>query len=158
MTTMNKNVRRFLKTMACGAVLLAGSMHANAKSLVITLSDGSLVYYYLGGDTKPVMRFDSETDGFNIGADNYEFAGVKNFYISSTDDPNGIELPSANCSMLSGGLLTILSKDAAVYTVDGKLIDVEKFYRDDAVTVNLNSLSGGIYVIKSGKMSFKIKK
>ena len=61
----------------------------SAKSLVLTLKNGTLVYYLLGGEANPMMRF---VDGdIVVNTDKYEFGNIKNFYISATDDPSGIE-------------------------------------------------------------------
>ena len=58
------------------------------KSLVLTLANNTLVYYVLGGDKNPMMRF---ADGkVCVNSDEYAFSNIKNFYISETDDPGGI--------------------------------------------------------------------
>ena len=51
---------------------------AGAKSVVFTLNDGTLVYYLLGGEVAPVMRFGDEGT-LTINADSYEVSGIKNF-------------------------------------------------------------------------------
>ena len=71
-----------------GLALLT-SFAVEAKSLVITLSDGSLVYYLLSNDNAPMMR--RVEGGFMVNGDTYAFKDVKNFYISTTDDPTDID-------------------------------------------------------------------
>ena len=71
-----------------GLALLT-SFAVEAKSLVITLSDGSLVYYLLSNDNAPTMRI--VEGGFMVNGDTYAFKDVKNFYISTTDDPTDID-------------------------------------------------------------------
>ena len=66
-------------------------LSVEAKSLVITLKDGTLVYYLLNSDKSPVMRM--VPGGFTVNKDSYKFSEVKNFYISPTDDPNPVEPP-----------------------------------------------------------------
>lgn len=70
-----------------GLAFLA-SFAVEAKSLVITLSDGSLVYYLLSNDNAPMMR--RVEGGFMVNGDTYAFRDVKNFYISTSDDPTDI--------------------------------------------------------------------
>ena len=54
-------------------------MTATAKSVVFTLSNGTKIYYLLGGETNPVMRF---VDGkITVNADSYarlSFIGLYN--------------------------------------------------------------------------------
>ena len=58
----------------------AGAM---AKSVVFTLVDGTKVYYLLGGEANPKLRF---VEGkMTVDADVYEFSDIKNFYISEED-------------------------------------------------------------------------
>ena len=49
----------------------------SAKSLVLTLKNGTLVYYLLGGEANPMMRL---TDGdIVVNTDKYEFGNIQNF-------------------------------------------------------------------------------
>jgi len=80
-----------MKKLLCMGLGLMAVLAVEAKSLVITLSDGTLVYYLLSNDKSPVMRM--VPGGFTVNSDTYQFSEVKNFYISQTDDPNPVEPP-----------------------------------------------------------------
>lgn len=138
--------------------LFCGLMVGQAKSLVLTLTDGSLVYYYLGGETKPVMRFNSESEGFSVGADNYLFSGVTNFYISATDNPNGIASVEMDKVSIHSGMISLRGDHASVYSIDGKKMDAKIESVGEMQTVDISGLPKGVYVIKSGKTSLKVRK
>ncbi len=144
-------------TFAC--LLMATGM-AEAKSLVLTMKNGTKVYYLLGGETNPMMYF---VDGqVNVNADEYTITNIKNFYISETDDPVGIEnVLSKNDISYSANTLVINSpsvKDVKVYAVNGAQVNAEVQKAGDIITVDLNSLATGTYIIKAGGSSFKVMK
>ncbi|MEE0521391.1 MAG: T9SS type A sorting domain-containing protein [Bacteroidaceae bacterium] len=142
----------FLLCLACAT--------ATAKSLVFTLSNGTKVYYLLGGETNPMMRF---ADGkMTVNADTYEFTGIKNFYISAEDDPNSIEdlLEKRDISFKDNTVViqSADAKNAAVFSASGTAMQADIMKDGDIITINLNSLPSGNYVIKAGKVSFKVSK
>lgn len=133
---------------------------AMAKSVVFTLADNSKVYYLLGGEITPMMRF---ADGkMTVNADTYEFADIKNFYISAEDDPSGIEnmLTERNFSFKSGMVViqSASAKNAAVFSIDGKAVEADIVKNGDILTIDLNALPAGNYIIKAGKSAFKVTK
>ncbi|MBQ6965725.1 MAG: hypothetical protein IJP82_08585 [Bacteroidaceae bacterium] len=142
------------------AFMLMASMEVMAKSVVFTLSDGTKVYYLLGGETSPMLRF---VDGkLTVDADEYELSNIKNFYISEEDDPNGIEevLTQQNIRF-SANTVVINSptvKTVKVYTVGGAEVDADVQKSGDVISVNLNGLAKGFYVISTGKASLKVMK
>lgn len=147
--------KRFFISIAC-ALLLSGATFA--KSLVLTLGDGTLVYYLLGGETNPKLHF---TDGgFVINADNYEFGNVKNFYISATDDPSGIErLLTEEAVEMHDNLLVIpAAATVQVFTATGKRVEVKVTNLSDYTTVDLTALPQGAYIVKMGDTSVKVMK
>lgn len=130
------------------------------KSLVLTLTDGTLVYYLLGGDVNPMMHLSEE--GTQVNADTYTFGNLKNFYISLTDDPNGIEqvLTDAHVSY-SRNMLVFTAKDTdkvQVYTTAGTPAQADVKVMGDKVLVDLNQLPQGAYVVKMGQSSLKVMK
>lgn len=139
--------------------MLVASVGAMAKSVVFTLSDGTLVYYLLGGETNPIMRF---VDGkIVVNADEYELTGIKNFYISATDDPNGIEQTAAekNFSFKENRFVVKASaENVAVYSVSGAKVDAAVESAEGFVTIDLSSADKGTYVIKVGNSSVKVMK
>lgn len=135
------------------------SLGIQAKSVVFTLSDGSLAYYLLGGEKNPMMRF---VDGKVTVDDNvYELSDIKNFYISDTDDPNGVESVAsdlnttfkANCFVMKGK-----AGDVSVSGVNGAKVSANVTATDGYVSIDLNALPKGAYIINVGKSSFKVMK
>ena len=149
-----------MKKLTFLVLMCLASVGAMAKSVVFTLSDGTKVYYLLGGDTTPVLRF---VDGkMKVDADLYELSDIKNFFISDADDPNGIE------AVLSTQDITIKSNTVAVnssavktlkvYTLKGVEVKADVQQWNDVLTVDLNRLEKGTYVISTGKASLKVMK
>lgn len=133
---------------------------AGAKSVVFTLKDGTLVYYLLGGEVAPVMRFGDEGT-LTINADSYEVSGIKNFYISQTDDPSAVATPQTARPTLAGGLFSVhaaAGTAVAVFNLVGTRQDIPVTQQGNTVTLDLHALPRGIYIIKVGKESFKINK
>ena len=106
------------------------------------------------------MRF---VDGkITVNADSYEFADIKNFYISATDDPTAIEavLDKRNISFKDNTVVIQSSETstAAVYAIGGTAVKADMQKDGDILTIDLSSLPAGSYVIKAGKASFKVTK
>lgn len=139
------------------AVLL--SLAASAKSVVFTLSNGTKVYYLLGGETNPVMKF---MEGkVVVNADEYEIAGIKSFVISDTDDPNGIEQTFAEKEVSFKANQFVVKTDAKnvrVFGMSGAPVKASVANADGWVTVDLSELSPGTYIINVGESSFKVMK
>lgn len=139
--------------------MLAASIGTMAKSVVFTLKDGTLVYYLLGGEKNPVMRF---TDGgFTVNADEYELSDVKNFYISATDDPDGIEQVMAAERISFSANRFVAKSDAgsvSVHTLGGAKVKAGVERAGGYVTVDMSLLQRGAYVISIGESSFKVVK
>lgn len=140
--------------------LCLACLTAMAKSVVFTLANDTKVYYLLGGETAPMMRF---ADGkLTVNADSYEFTDIKNFYISAEDDPTGIEnmLKERNFSFHGGTVVVQAAdaKNAAVFTLDGKAMQADTTKDGDIFTIDLNALPAGNYIVKVGKAAFKITK
>ena len=130
------------------------------KSLVLTLANNTLVYYVLGGDKNPMMRF---ADGkVCVNSDEYAFSNIKNFYISETDDPSGIEhlLKEQQITYKAGTLIvnTDSPESIGVYNANGMKVSVPVELSGDAVAVSLNQLPKGVYVVRVGESSFKVLK
>lgn len=130
------------------------------KSLVLTLANNTLVYYVLGGDKNPMMRF---ADGkVCVNSDEYAFSNIKNFYISETDDPSGIEhlLKEQQITYKAGTLIvhTDNPESIGVYNANGMKVSVPVEQSGDFVAVSLNQLPKGVYVVRVGESSFKVLK
>ena len=130
------------------------------KSLVLTLANNTLVYYMLGGTKNPMMRF---VDGkVCVDSDEYTFSNIKNFYISETDDPSGIEhlLKEQQITFKAGTIIvhTDSPESIDVYTVNGMKVSVQVEQAGDVVSVSLNQQPKGVYVVRVGESSFKVFK
>ena len=130
------------------------------KSLVLTLANNTLVYYMLGGAKNPMMRF---ADGkVCVESDEYTFSNIKNFYISETDDPSGIEhlLKEQQITYKAGTLIvhTDNPESISVYTVNGMKISVPVEQAGNVVAVSMTQLPNGVYVVRVGESSFKVFK
>lgn len=130
------------------------------KSLVLTLANNTLVYYVLGGAKNPMMRF---ADGkVCVESDEYTFSNIKNFYISETDDPSGIEhlLKEQQITYKAGTLIvhTDSPESISVYTVNGMKISVPVEQAGNVVAVSMTQLPNGVYVVRVGESSFKVFK
>lgn len=141
-------------------LLLAASVGAMAKSVVFTLVDGTKVYYLLGGDKDPVLKF---VDGkMTVNADTYEFSGIKNFYISEEDDPVAIDdvLAGKDVSYRDGMIVVKASdvKRVTVYAMNGSPVEADVVKADGVVTISLAALPAGNYVVKVDGTSFKVAK
>lgn len=150
---------RFIAILVCW---LLGMGLSYGKSLVLTLSNKALVYYLLDDTKSPVMRF---IDGkIVLETDEYALGDIKNFYISETDDPNSIEklLRENKISYKSGVFIlqsdTDISGTVAVYGINGMKVDAMVEKAGNIVSVSLEALPQGTYVIRVGESSFKVIK
>lgn len=135
------------------------SLGAMAKCVVFTLMDGTLVYYQLGGETNPMMRF---VDGkVTVNADVYELSGIKNFYISPEDDPTGVEDALADKKVeFKSNCFVVKAKAAAVnvFAANGAKVEASVAESNGYVSVDMNGLAKGTYIINVGDSSFKVMK
>ena len=135
----------------CFAVTLANVFIENtvvAKSLLITLKDGTQVYYLLGGERNPVMQFPNEKT-VSINDDRYTITEVSRFEISKTDDPTGIEKHS---------LYVEGDRQIEIYTLDGKKVYSKTSSADGFSVLSTANLPTGTYVVKIGNQTLKISK
>lgn len=141
-------------------LLLMASVGASAKSVVFTLNDGTKVYYLLSKDVNPIMRF--KEGKMVVNEDAYEFSDIKNFYISDEDDPNAIETVLSKQNVTFSSNTVIIRSDAVktlkVYTLDGVEVKASVQKTDDVISVDLNGLDRGTYLISTGTSSLKVLK
>lgn len=141
-------------------LLLMASVGASAKSVVFTLNDGTKVYYLLSKDVNPIMRF--KEGKMVVNEDAYEFSDIKNFYISDEDDPNAIETVLSKQNVTFSSNTVIIRSDAVktlkVYTLDGVEVKASVQKTDDVISVDLNGLDKGTYLISTGTSSLKVLK
>ncbi len=139
----------------CTLALLT-QMSANARSLVLVLSDSTKIYFLL--DDKPVLRM---VDGkVLIDTQAFSFEDVDHFYISQTDDPSSIEAVLAERKVKFEGNTLVVDGDKAVevYAVNGTKMKVKMSKSAGVTMVNTEDLVKGVYIVKIGKTSFKFSK
>lgn len=122
-------MKRIILTMLAVLMVSAGW----SRCLRVTLTDGTQVYYQLGGECNPMLRV-GET-GLTIDADSYGFEGIASFKILEEDAP--VDLERVNDMLQS-------STPAKIYDLNG--VEVS------------GPLSEGIYVMKTEKATIKIVK
>lgn len=141
-------------------LLLMTSVGASARSIVFTLSDDTKVYYLLSSEVNPVLRF--KEGKMVVNEDVYEFSDIKNFYISEEDDPNAIEPVLSKLKMTFKENTVIIRsetvKTVKVYTLNGVEVKAPVEKTDDVISVNLNGLEKGTYLISTGDSSLKVLK
>lgn len=139
----------------CTLALLT-QMSANARSLVLVLSDSTKIYFLL--DDKPVLRM---VDGkVLIDTQAFSFEDVDHFYISQTDDPSSIEAVLAERKVKFEGNTLVVDGDKTVevYAVNGTRMKVKMNKSAGVTMVNTEDLVKGVYIVKIGKTSFKFSK
>ena len=146
------------RTLLSGIAILLVAVCASAKSLVLELNDGTLVYYLLGGETNPVLRFDG--DEVMVDADKYAFTDVAKFFISEENQPTAIDgkPAEAQTEMKDGQLYVSTQETVAVYTTDGRLVSRARQAGKGCSVVDASQLAAGVYVVRYGKKSFKFVK
>jgi hypothetical protein len=149
-----------MKRLTLISMLLIASIGAPAKSVVFTLNDGTKVYYLLSAEVSPMLRF---KDGkMVVNEDTYEFTDIKNFYISEEDDPNAIEKVLAKHNVTFKANTVVINSDSVkilkVYTLDGVEVKVPVEKSENVISVNLNGLERGTYLISTGDSSLKVLK
>ena len=149
-----------MKKLAFLFLLLMTSVGASARSIVFTLSDETKVYYLLSSEVNPVLRF--KEGKMVVNDDVYEFSDIKNFYISEEDDPNAIEPVLSKLNMTFKENTVIIRSETVkavkVYTLNGEEVKAPVEKTDDVISVNLNGLEKGTYLISTGDSSLKVLK
>lgn len=149
-----------MKKIASLIALCAIVAVASAKSVVFTMSNGTKVYYLLGGDENPVMKFDG--DNVIVNTDTYQISKIKNFYISATDDPTAVaQLAAKQDASFASNVFVVKTPNAKavkVFGVNGAEVEVPVSQVDGFVSVDMNGLKQGNYIIKVGNASFKVMK
>lgn len=149
------------KRLLLAACLCLSALTAGAKCVIITLKSGTLMYYQLGGEKNPVMTFPEGKVAMND--DTFEISDIKNFYISPDDVPEEVALQRVEAPQMRfvGGIFTAKADkgdDVRVYSLGGTEMRVEKSEANGNISININKLQKGTYIIKVGKDSFKVNK
>lgn len=150
-------MRKFLLALV---LMTAGVFSASAKSLVLTLKDGTKVYFLITSTSSPMMKI---KDGeITLGDEHrYTFPELVSFVVSNTDDPNAVEDVESNPTHTYKSNTIIFAGNAdkvKVFNASGAQVEAEVSENDGRVAVNLNDLLNGVYVVNTGSTSFKVIK
>lgn len=127
--------------------VLACPASSFARSLVLTLSDGSTASYQLGGASNPVVMT-LASDGVRIKTDAFTFEALRSYVISEQDVPDAINADrNAPALTIRAGHITAEAV-AFLYTVSGRLVAKGR-------DINLNTLPAGAYVATAAGHSLK---
>lgn len=137
---------------------LTMTVMADARSLILVLSDSTQVYYLLGGEKNPVMKCGKES--ITVDTDKYAFQDVVKFFLSDKDAPDAINDMTIPGLTYDGSTLYVNSsvKSVNVYRIDGIEVEVKTAISDGRTAISTSSLERGTYVVKIGKASMKIHK
>ncbi len=119
---------------------------AKARSIVITLTTGTQVYYQITSDNPPRMVL-SDDGTFTMNGQEYTFDCIVNFFYT-TEDYNGAEGTADGIVSIDDKRL-LMKGEAHVYSFDGKLVSKGN---------DLNGLAPGTYIITDGTTSLKLQK
>jgi len=147
-------MKQFLIT----CILVAAAHTAAAMSLVVTLADGTEVYYRLQSGSWPVMTVNDEQ--VTVNTDSYAFSSFQNFRISSSDAPTAVSAVRIKDIGHDGSELYVNSggRQVGIYTVDGRKTNAKTTDRGTMTVVSTRGLSKGTYVVRIGDTSFKFLK
>ncbi|MBP5479101.1 MAG: T9SS type A sorting domain-containing protein [Bacteroidaceae bacterium] len=137
-----------------------GILSGSAKSLVLTLKNGTKVYFLITSDSYPMMKI--HEGEITLGDEHkYTFPELVSFVISNTDDPNAVEDVENNPYHTYKSNTIIFAGNAdkvKVFNASGAQVEAEVSENDGRVAVNLNELANGAYVVNTGSTSFKVIK
>ncbi len=154
-------MKKFTKVLMAMAVsLMSLPMAAADHNLVVNFTDGTSVEFSLGEE--PVLTY-SETHQLIVttatGNSSYEFDSLVSLTFKEVE-PDGIDKVNAEGFKYNQqtASFTGLEKNSEirVFDANGRLIQSQK--ADKATSVNLSNLPAGIYIVKFGNQSFKVKK
>lgn len=142
------------------ALLLSAPTIGMSKSLVLSLSNGQLAYFLINGTNDPTMKF---VDGsIVVGNEAYQFLDIKSFYISETDDPNGIiSIEHKDIPIFRGNMLLVANNtphQILIYNMNGTLVDADIVSAGEYTGVDLSTIAQGTYVAKIGDQQLKFVK
>lgn len=162
---MNSSFLRILLPFVMAIVPFSVSASEPEETLVLELADGTKEYFFLSD--KPVIIFDGETlkfktDDFSTDLENivsFRFKDVDRELVTSINTLKAekqvtITYTNDKSFMIHG----ISISDVRVFTSDGRIAKAEISKLEGGVSINLESLKSGIYIIKTNKQSFKINK
>lgn len=151
---MKKNL--LSRILLVGAMLLLGysAVWADNARLVITTNSGTTAQFLIADF--PVITYQDNLLVVKAGNEEIstEAADVKSFEFFS-GDVSGVDQVAIDGTTLSG---LLPGTPVEVYTFDGQHVASFKVDDSQSVTVDLDNLAPGLYIISTPSASFKIKK
>lgn len=130
-----------------------------ARSLVLLLNDGTEVYYTLGGEEHPSMRFVG--GDVVVSTSRYAFSDIKKFFISETDEPAALlseHIGQKDFSLSEGTVYARSDAVIKIYNLDGREMKVSRQTTGKLTTVDTRSLPQGTYLLLVGNKQMKFVK
>lgn len=143
-----------MKRILLMATVLLSAFSVQARSLVVTTTNGQKAYFNISDTERPVMQFIKGTVWVN--GRHYQFGNVKDFRIVD-EDPTGISAVEA-FTRQEGAIVVGTNERVVVATIDGKIVEADITVDGGKQVVRVDNLPKGIYVIRAGKNSFKFVK
>lgn len=129
---------------------------AGARSVVFVLKDSTKVYYVVS-EGKPIIKLNKK--GFSVDNDSYLFSSFDRFCLTNDDTPSSVDHFLADgLRFENGAFIAETTMPVAVYTVDGKQVDVSQHRAGNHVAVDTSSLQPGIYLLRLGRETIKFVK
>jgi len=145
-----------MKRLVLITMLSLSALLMQARSLVLTLNDGTKAYYPITAAQRPVLCF---TDGkLSVETQSYLFTDIREFRVSDEDGPTGICSTEIRPKLEGNRLWIDTEVKVAVYDTGGRKqsVDIEK--AAGGQIVSLASLLPGLYIVHAGKTTFKYVK
>lgn len=150
--------------LALGHSATASAGVKNATTLCIENKDGSVLKFYLSERPKIIFK-GNYTIVQTAETKLLQFRNLRKAYFTDEDDPTGLDNSeqrmenNTHFSMVNGQwsmnnfppLTTVL-----VYTPGGTLVSKAQTNTQGSATISLDNLPTGVYIVKAGKMKFKI--
>lgn len=138
-------------------LLMAFHVEMQARKLVVTLLDGTQVFYSITDNDRPVMEF---ADGVvTVKADSFSFGDIREFRLVKDDDAvRGISAGQSGLRLDHGRIYLNQVSAVSVFSLKGQRVEVPASLQDQLTVLDVSALPAGVYVIKTDKTSFKFVK
>lgn len=160
------NKKSLTGMIAALAILLfpASLRAASEQLLVLSLTNGSVTKFALTDD--PVITYKGNdvivTCGENVlqtSMADVKSVGFEKGENTGIEAPKAVSEPQTTFSFGQAGFEGLQSGERVmVYSIDGKVIRTIKADADGRAQVDMSSLQTGVYILRTAKKSFKIKK
>ncbi len=141
-----RTINNLLRFSILSLLTLVAISPAKARSIVITLTTGTQVYYKITSNNPPRMVL-SDDGTFTMNGQQYTFSGIVNFFYTA-DDYDGAEGTADGIVSIDDKRL-LMKGETRVYSLDGKLVSKGS---------DLDDLKPGTYIISDGVTTLKLQK